>query len=85
MMQRKANVDYLLAQYAVLQIKGRTSSIKLAPLHTQQVKCNYHFRQVWMDASSVLIRVLRTSLRQPMKLLLTGEPGRSAVLGLPPT
>lgn len=26
-----------------------------------------------------------TSLRQPMKLLLTGEPGKSAVLGLPPT
>ncbi len=25
-----------------------------------------------------------TSLRQPMKLLLTGDPGRSAVLGLPP-
>lgn len=26
-----------------------------------------------------------TSLRQPMKLLLIGEPGKSAVLGLPPT
>lgn len=26
-----------------------------------------------------------TSFRQPMKLLLTGDPGRSAVLGLPPT
>lgn len=26
-----------------------------------------------------------TSLRQPIKLLLTGDPGRSAVLGLPPT
>lgn len=29
--------------------------------------------------------VVFTSLRQPMKLLLTGDPGRSAVLGLPPT
>lgn len=28
--------------------------------------------------------VTLTSLRQPMKLLLTGDPGRSAVLGLPP-
>lgn len=26
-----------------------------------------------------------TSFKQPMKLLLTGDPGRSAVLGLPPT
>ena len=25
-----------------------------------------------------------TSFRQPMKLLLTGEPGRSAVFRLPP-
>lgn len=33
----------------------------------------------------VHIEVVFTSFRQPMKLLLTGDPGRSAVLGLPPT
>lgn len=36
------------------------------------------------DSIKPRVRTL-TSLRQPMKLLLTGEPGRSAVLGLPPT
>lgn len=34
-----------LRLHTVLQIKGRTSEIELTPLHTQQVKCNYHFRQ----------------------------------------
>lgn len=33
----------------------------------------------------VQAEVVFTSLRHPMKLLLTGDPGRSAVLGLPPT
>lgn len=36
-----------------------------------------HWNQVCQDKTL-------TSFKQPMKLLLTGDPGRSAVLGLPP-